>query len=400
LTAPLEGIKILDLSRLAPGPFCTMILGDLGADILKVEGPREGRLAMVMAIEERAIAYNALERNKRSIVLNLKLEPARKIFYQLAEKADVIVEGFRPGVVKRLGVDYDTIKEINPRLIYCSLTGYGQDGPYSNLVGHDVNYISIGGALGIMGIPGGAPIIPSNLVADYAAGGMNAAIGILAALIAREKTGKGQYVDIGMADGVVSLMASSLSRYFETDEVPKRGNELLTGGVPFYSVYETKDGKYVSIGCLEPWFYENLCRALGREDFIPYQGAIGEKREEIFSAFREIFRTKTRDEWFDYLSQWDICVGKVYLLDELATDPQLIHRNMILELDHPELGKVKQPGISVKLSQTPGSIRSFGPLLGQHTEEVLLELGYSKKRIEELREQGAIRVDFNRDKET
>jgi crotonobetainyl-CoA:carnitine CoA-transferase CaiB-like acyl-CoA transferase len=193
-----------------------------------------------------------------------------------------------------------------------------------------------------------------------------------------------------MADGVVSLMASSLSRYFETDEVPKRGNELLTGGVPFYSVYETKDGKYVSIGCLEPWFYENLCRALGREDFIPYQGAIGEKREEIFSAFREIFRTKTRDEWFDYLSQWDICVGKVYLLDELATDPQLIHRNMILELDHPELGKVKQPGISVKLSQTPGSIRSFGPLLGQHTEEVLLELGYSKKRIEELREQGAI----------
>ena len=390
MTAPLEGIKILDLSRLAPGPFCTMILGDLGADILKVEGPREGRLAMVMAIEERAIAYNALERNKRSIVLNLKLEPARKIFYQLAEKADVIVEGFRPGVVKRLGVDYDTIKEINPRLIYCSLTGYGQDGPYSNLVGHDVNYISIGGALGIMGIPGGAPIIPSNLVADYAAGGMNAAIGILAALIAREKTGKGQYVDIGMADGVVSLMASSLSRYFETDEVPKRGNELLTGGVPFYSVYETKDGKYVSIGCLEPWFYENLCRALGREDFIPYQGAIGEKREEIFSAFREIFRTKTRDEWFDYLSQWDICVGKVYLLDELATDPQLIHRNMILELDHPELGKVKQPGISVKLSQTPGSIRSFGPILGQHTEEVLLELGYSKKRIEELREQGAI----------
>jgi len=390
LTAPLEGIKILDLSRLAPGPFCTMILGDLGADILKVEGPREGRLAMVMAIEERAIAYNALERNKRSIVLNLKLEPARQIFYQLAKKADVIVEGFRPGVVKRLGVDYDTIKEINPRLIYCSLTGYGQDGPYSNLVGHDVNYISIGGALGIMGIPGGAPIIPSNLVADYAAGGMNAAIGILAALIAREKTGKGQYVDIGMADGVVSLMASSLSRYFETDEVPKRGNELLTGGVPFYSVYETKDGKYVSIGCLEPWFYENLCRALGREDFIPYQGAIGEKREEIFSAFREIFRTKTRDEWFDYLSQWDICVGKVYLLDELATDPQLIHRNMILELDHPELGKVKQPGISVKLSQTPGSIRSFGPILGQHTEEVLLELGYSKKRIEELREQGAI----------
>lgn len=390
MTTPLEGIKVLDLSRLAPGPFCTMILGDLGADILKVEGPREGRLAVVVSAEERAIVHNAVERNKRSIVLNLKAEPARKIFYQLAERADVIVEGFRPGVVKRLGVDYDTIKEINPRLIYCSLSGYGQDGPYHNMVGHDINYISIGGALGIIGIPGGAPAIPSNLLADFAAGGMNATIAILAALMAREKTGKGQYADIGMADGVVSLLSFALSGYFGSGVVPQRGNELLTGGVPFYSVYETKDGKYLSIGCLEPWFYENLCRALGREDLIPHQGASGEKREEIFSDFREIFRTRTRDEWFDYLSQWDICVGKVYEFDELATDPQLVHRKMILELDHPKFGKVRQPGISVKLSQTPGSIRSFGPVLGQHTEEVLLELGYSKESIEELKKEGAI----------
>ena len=390
MTTPLEGIKVLDLSRLAPGPFCTMILGDLGADILKVEGPREGRLAVGVSAEERAIAHNAVERNKRSIVLNLKAEPARKIFYQLAERVDVIVEGFRPGVVKRLGVDYDTIKEINPKLIYCSLTGYGQDGPYHNMVGHDVNYISIGGALGFIGIPGGAPAIPSNLLADFAAGGMNATIAILAALMARERTGKGQYADMGMADGVVSLLSFALSAYFGSGVVPQRGNELLTGGVPFYSVYETKDGKYLSIGCLEPWFYENLCRALGREDFIPHQAASGEKREEIFSAFREIFRSRTRDEWFDYLSQWDICVGKVYEFDELATDPQLVHRKMILELDHPKFGKVRQPGISIKLSETPGSIRSFSPVLGQHTEEVLLDLGYSKERIEELRKEGVI----------
>ncbi len=390
MTTPLEGIKVLDLSRLAPGPFCTMILGDLGADILKVEGPREGRLALGVSAEERAIAHNAVERNKRSIVLNLKAEPARKIFYQLAERVDVIVEGFRPGVVKRLGVDYDTVKEINPRLIYCSLTGYGQDGPYHNMVGHDVNYISIGGALGFIGIPGGAPLIPSNLVADFAAGGMNATIAILAALMARERTGEGQYADMGMADGVVSLLSFALSGYFGSGVVPQRGNELLTGGVPFYSVYETKDGKYLSIGCLEPWFYENLCRALDREDFIPHQGASGEKREEIFSAFREIFRSRTRDEWFDYLSQWDICVGKVYEFDELASDPQLVHRKMILELDHPKFGKVRQPGISIKLSQTPGSIRSFSPVLGQHTEEVLLDLGYDKERIEELRKEGVI----------
>jgi len=394
MSLPLEGMKVLDLSRLAPGPFCTMILGDLGADVIKVEGPREGKLAptgrSIPVDEEKEIAYNSLERNKRSIVLNLRSEEARQIFYQLAKRADVILEGFRPGVVKRLKVDYDTVKEINPRVIYCSLTGYGQNGPYHNMVGHDINYISTGGALGIIGIPGGAPIIPANLIADFAAGGMNSTIAILAALIAREKTGKGQYIDIGLADGVVSLMAQTLNFYYSGRSVVERGKDLLTGGVPHYNVYETKDGKYVSIGCLEPWFYENLCRALGREDFIPHQDATGEKMEEIFSAFKEIFRTKTRDEWFDFLSQWDICVGKVYELDELSSDPQLTHRNMILELDHPKYGKVKQVGISQKLADTPGSIRSFGPLPGEHTEEVLLDLGYTRERIAELRGEGVI----------
>ncbi len=393
MTLPLEGIRVLDLSRLAPGPFCTMILGDLGADVIKVEGPREGRLAPMALLavdEQRMTAHNALERNKRSIVLNLKSEPARHIFYQLAQGVDVIVEGFRPGVVKRLGVDYETISELNPRIVYCSLTGYGQDGPYSNLVGHDINYISIGGALGIMGLPGAPPAIPANLVADFAAGGMNAAIGILAALIARESTGRGQYVDIGMGDGVVSLMAAMLSRYFASGQVPERGNDMLTGGVPCYSVYETKDKKYISIGCLEPWFWENLCRALGREDFIPHQWAEGEKRGEIFENFRQLFATKTRDEWFEELSKTDICVGKVYSLAELAQDPQLSHRQMIAELDHPTLGKVKQVGISVKLSDTPGSIRGFAPHPGQHTDEVLLALGYTKERIEELRQEGVV----------
>jgi len=393
MTLPLEGVKVLDLSRLAPGPFCTMVLGDLGADVLKVEGPREGKLAPtgrnIPVDEEWEAVHNSLERNKRSIVLNLRSEEARQIFYQLVKSADVIVEGFRPGVVKRLKVDYDTVREMNPRIIYCSVTGYGQDGPYHNMVGHDINYISIGGALGIIGIPGGAPVIPANLIADFAAGGMNSTIGILAALMARDKTGKGQYVDMALGDGVVSLMAQSLSRYFSSGTVPERGNDLLTGGVPHYSIYEAKDGKYVSIGCLEPWFYENLCRALGREDFIPHQDA-EEKKEEIFSAFKEIFRTKTRDEWFDFLSQWDICVGKIYEPNELSSDPQLAHRKMILELDHPKYGKVKQVGISQKLSDTPGSIRSFGPLHGQHTEEVLRDLGYTGEQIEELRRQGTI----------
>jgi crotonobetainyl-CoA:carnitine CoA-transferase CaiB-like acyl-CoA transferase len=340
--------------------------------------------------EEREVAFNSLERNKRGLVLNFRIEEARQVFYQLAKKADVIVEGFRPGVVKRLKVDYDTIKEMNPRIVYCSVAGYGQTGPYSNMVGHDINYISIGGALGVIGLPNGAPVIPQNLIADFAAGGMNATIGILAALLNRDKTGKGQYVDIGLADGVVSLMAQPLGWFLSGRSTPRRGADLLNGGVPYYNIYETKDGKYISIGSLEPWFYEALCKALGREDFIPYQDTEGEKRQEIFAAFRQIFRTRTRDEWFQYLSQWDICVGRVLEIEEIASDPQVLERKMVVELDHPKYGKVRQVGISQKLSDTPGSVRRFGPLHGQHTDEILRELGYNRERIQALRKQGAI----------
>jgi len=387
----LEGIRVLDLSRLAPGPFCTMILGDLGADITKIEGPPGGRLIQPWLTDtEETAPYSALDRNKKSLGLNLKQKEARDIFLQLAEKTDIVVEGFRPGVVKRLGVDYDTLKKINPRIIYCSITGYGQDGPYRDLPGHDINYISFGGALGMIGSQEGFPTIPSNFIGDYAAGGMNAAIGILAALVARDKTGKGQYVDIAMTDGVMTLMALDLADYYAYGKIPQRGKEVISGGVPYYNVYQTSDNKYLSIGCIEPWFYENLCRALDREDLIPYQEAEGDKKAEIFSTLKDIFRSKTRDEWVDLLSKHDVPISKVYNVDELASDPHLIERKMILELPHSSLGKIKQAGISVKLSDTPGQVRSFAPTRGQHTEEVLLDLGYDKSTIEQLGEKGAI----------
>lgn len=398
----LEGIKILDMTRLAPGPYCTMILGDLGADILKIEeaGPLTGRRAEQArgtpnavprpSTSGRASAFNALNRNKKSIALNLKTEEARQIFYKLAETADVVVEEFRPGVTKRLGVDYDTLKKINPRLIYCAVTGYGQDGPYRDRVGHDINYISIGGALGIIGEKGRPPAIPHNILADFAGGGMHGAIGVLAALMAREKTGKGQFVDIAMTDGVVSLLGSLLSAHFAGGEVPERGNTMLSGAVPHYNTYQTKDGKYLSLGALEPYFFANLCRAVGREDFIPHENATGQKQEEIFAAFREIFLTRTRDEWFDLLGETDVCVGKVNTFDELAADPHLAHRQMIVEIEHPTIGKVKQVGISVKLSETPGKIRSLAPSSGEHTNETLTGLGYSEQRINELRQEGII----------
>jgi crotonobetainyl-CoA:carnitine CoA-transferase CaiB-like acyl-CoA transferase len=399
MTMPLEGITILDLTRLAPGPYCTMILADLGADVIKIEepGPPTGRRAAQAGSlspvppppygVDRHAPHWALNRNKRTIGLNLKHDEARRIFYQLAERADVVVEEFRPGVAKRLGIDYDTLRQRNPRLIYCAVTGYGQSGPYKDLVGHDINYISVAGCLGMIGEKGGPPVIPHNIIADFAGGGMHGAIGVLAALMARERTGRGQFVDIAMADGVVSMLASQLSTYFATGAVPRRGETVLDGGAHYYNVYETKDGKWLSIGAIEPWFYANLCKALSREDLLPYEFVEGERREEMKRTLRATFKTK----WFDILTQHDICVGKVYDLDETEHDPHLRAREMIVEIDHPEAGQVKQVGISVKLSETPGQIRFLAAPLGTHTEQVLTALGHSPQKIAELRAAGAIK---------
>jgi len=394
---PLEGIHVLDLSRLAPGPYCSMLLGDMGADVLVVEAPPEalrsggavGPMGAGGEEAERILAHNALARNKRSIVLNLRKEEARQVFYRLAESVDVVLEGFRPGVVKRLGVDYDTLRPLNPRLVYCSLSGYGQDGPYAAMVGHDINYISIGGALGAIGWPGQPPAIPLNVIADFAGGGLHAAFAILAALLAREKTGRGQYVDIAMSDGVMYLLAMPLTLYFYNGTVVRPGEHLLNGAAPSYNLYQTKDGGWISLGSLEPHFYANLCRALGREDFIPYQYDAS-KREEVFAYFREQFRTRTRDEWFEYLRQSDICVAPVYSLDEAAADPHNQARHMVVEVDHPRLGPVRQVGIGPKFSETPGQVRTTAPRAGQHTDEVLASLGHTREQIEGLRASGAV----------
>lgn len=401
----LEGIRILDLTHLAPGALCTMILGDLGADVIRIEAPpgvggRGAGLGMSPLGEEgrKRAAFDALNRNKRSVGLNLRSELGRGIFYKLARTADVIIEGFRPGVVKRLGVDYESVRQVNPQIIYCSLSGYGQDGPYSKFPGHDVNYISIAGALNLIGTAGQPPVIPLNLLADFAGASLHGVIGIMAALVARNKTGKGQYVDISYTDGAMSVITWFISQYFATGVLFSKGETWLHGAYPYYSVYQAKDGKYVSIGCVEPWFWENLCRALGKEEYIPYcispehffHKPEGEIWEKIFSDLRQIFLTKTRDEWFDFLSQKDVPVGKVYTLDEVFSDPQVLHREMVVELEHPSVGKVRQPGIAVKLSETPGKIRRLAPIFGEHTEEILLELGYDQSQIGELRQSSVI----------
>jgi alpha-methylacyl-CoA racemase len=398
--APLTGIKLIDLTKLAPGPHCTMILGDLGADIIKVEEPgaptgRRAEQAGATGKVKRVVGFgavptNALARNKKSIGLNLKSDVGKQIYLKLVQDADVIVEEFRPGVAKRLGIDYETLSASNPKLVYCAVTGFGQTGPFKDYVGHDLNYIATSGALSMIGRKDQPPTIPLNLLADYAGGGMHAAIGVLAALLARHQTGRGQYVDIAMLDGTMLLIAQALSTYFTNEKISKRGYTSMDGAAPYYNLYETKDGKTITIGSVEPWFYANLCRAIGCEEYITDQNNHS-KWTEMLQRFATIFKTRTRDEWYDYLTQWDICVGKMLTLDELEHDPQIRARNMIVEVETPTGEKVKQVGISVKLSDTPGSIRSLASKLGQHTDEVLGGLGYAQSDIDRWRESGAIR---------
>ncbi len=388
----LQGIKVVDLSRMAPGPFCTMVLGDLGADVVRVEEPGGGRMARARTSSAsddddiiRRSAFNALNRNKRSIALNLKQPAAQKVLHSLATDADVFVEGFRPGVVKRLGCDYETLRSLNPRLVYCSLSGYGQTGPYSKLAGHDINYISVGGALGVIGKDDGDPVIPYNIIADYAGGGMHAATAILAAIIARGHTGQGQYVDIAMSDGVAYMMASLLSEYFATGATPSRGKMSLNGGAPYYNVYRCRDGQYISVGCIEPWFWSALCEAVSREDLI--EGQFDTARAEYtIGELRKTFMEKDRDEWWELLSnREDIAAAKVSTLDEVAADPQNLHRDMVIEVDSIDGRPVKQVGIGPKLLSTPGSVRSLGVTVGHDTDEILSELGYSTAETAELR---------------
>ncbi|MDO8672155.1 MAG: CoA transferase, partial [Dehalococcoidia bacterium] len=368
MTTALEGLRILDLSWQGPGPYCTMLLGDLGADVIMVQEPaasgrRVGDKPSASPTDERRLAFNPLNRNKRSITLNFKNESARKIFCELVKTADVVVEGFRPGVSVRLGVDYATLKEVNPRIVYCSISGFGQTGPYKLLAGHDINYLGVAGALSMIGTKGGPPAIPQNYVGDMGGGGMHAVMGILSALLARQRTGLGQYIDVSLTDSVMSLMAWDFASYLMSGKVHTRGETFISGAAPYYEVFETKDGKYLSIGSIEPWLFAELCKALGREDLIEHQ-ANREKREEIFAFFRETFKTRSRDEWFAYLRQFDNCVAPVLAIDEVTEDPQVQARGMIAELNHPTLGKVRQVGVSIKLSDTPGSIRSFAPSRG------------------------------------
>jgi crotonobetainyl-CoA:carnitine CoA-transferase CaiB-like acyl-CoA transferase len=393
MAAALEGITILELARVAPGEFCTMILADMGAEVLKIETPPAGGGPVDEDERERA-PFSFVNRNKRSLALNLKAPEGQAIFHRLAAEADAIVEGFRPGVMERLGGGYETVSRLNPRLIYCSLSGFGQDGPYRDRAGHDLNYLALGGVLGLIGEPDRAPAIPLNIIADYGGASLHGAVGILLALFARERTGRGQLVDIAYLDTVVSLFAATphLRHYFRTGQAPGRGEGALGGGYPYYAVFETRDAKFLTVGCLEPRFWENLCRALGREDLIrfafdpdDFARAASPEARWARAELEAIIRSRTRDEWIAFFVAHDVCVAPVQAVAEAFTDPQVLHRGMVVEREHPRAGKVRQVGTAIKLSGTPGTVRRLAPYRGEHTDEVLRGLGYADAEIAALR---------------
>jgi crotonobetainyl-CoA:carnitine CoA-transferase CaiB-like acyl-CoA transferase len=364
-----------------------MLMADLGADVIVVEAPPGvGReVAEEMGVSERTKAFLPMGRNKRSVALDLKNEAMREAFFRLVDGADVVVEGFRPGVAARLGIDYEHVKQRNPALVYCSISGYGQSGPHSALPGHDLNYISVAGVLGAIGQPGQPPSIPLNVLADFAGGGLFAAFSILAAVISRRRTGIGQFIDMAMSDGVMSLACLAISDYLSTGTPPRPGEYYLNGAYPCYGVYATADGKWLSVACMEPWFWKNLCDVLDCEQYASEQFNL-DKFPEIFALLRAKFLEKTRDEWFALLKELEICATPVYGLDEALADPHNLERGMIEEVDHPDFGKIPQIGVAPKFSVTPGRVRSPAPTPGQHTVEVLREAGLSAEEIARLSE--------------
>lgn len=388
------GIRILDLSRLLPGAYCSLLFADLGAEVIKVEEPGLGDYARATRPYwgESGIGtyFLLLNRNKKSLSLNLKAAAGKEVFRRLVRTADVVLESFRPGVMERLGLGWEALRALNPRLVYCAISGYGQDGPYRDLVGHDINYMGYAGALSVTGPRGGAPLMPGVQVADLGGGSLLAAFGIAAALHHRRESGEGQFVDASMTDGVVSWLAPYLGPFFATGEVPGRGEERLNGGWACYQVFEAADGRHLTIGALEPKFWANLCRLLGREDLVSLQYAEGKTRDRVEAELRAIFRTRPRDEWVRLLHTADVCAGPVLTMDEVVRDPQLVHRGLFQEVRHPALGPVPQVGFPVRLSATPGRVEAPPPELGGHTDELLKELGYDAEAVAALRRDGVV----------
>lgn len=376
----LDDLKILDFSTLLPGPYATLMLADMGAEVLKISSASRPDIVLDYPpfIGDTGVSASQawLGRNKKTMFLNLKTGEGKAVVKELVKEYDIVLEQFRPGVMETLGLGYEDLKAVNPKLIYCSLTGYGQTGPLRDAAGHDINYMSRSGIISQAGRRESGPSLMNFQIADIAVGSMNSVIGILAAVNYRKNTGKGQYIDVAMMDGCVPFNSLDGAGFLVSGKEPKREGERLNGGC-IYDFYETKDGEYLSVGSLEPQFWSRFCTAIGREDLI--EGTVYPPNiDEVKAEIRGILKTKTRDEWVEVFSHYDACVQPVLNLKEaLLEDEQVKEREMVVDVKLPlhEDVSVKQLATAVKLSECPCEYKFAGYPTGYHTKEVIEQLG-------------------------
>ncbi len=384
MTRALEGLKILDLTMNLPGPYMTWLLASLGAEVLKVENPQGGDYARALGGKDGSSSpfFAAVNRNKKSLTLNLKSPEGREVLLRLLDDYDVLVEGFRPGTMAGFGLDFGSMQARQPRLIQVSISGYGQDGPFRLRAGHDLNYLSLAGIIGMTGTREGEPAIPGIQVADLAGGSLMALTGLLAALIQRDRTGQGQFVDTAMFDGAFSLATMVFSTVSSGMEEPRAGRMILNGRFPLYGIYETRDGRQMSFGAVEFKFWQNFCLAVGRPDLLGSQFGGPEVIEDV----KKIFLSKTQAEWVEFLKDVDACCEPVLWLDE-AADSELVRSRGLVHTWPDGRRCLASP---LRLSASPPSEELPAPGLGEHTDEVLTALGYEQEKIDRLRQIGAV----------
>lgn len=396
MTAALERLRVLDLTQVMAGPFCCQLLADMGAQVTKVEPIGKGdasRHAMGFRGKgDENVSFLAVNRNKNSIALNLKDDRGREVFYRLVADADVVVENFRPGVTARLGVDYEALREVNPRIIYASISGFGQTGPYASRPGYDLIAQAMSGVMSVTGEPDGAPVKSGIPIADLGAG-LYAAFGILAAYLAREQTGTGQHVDVSLFEAALALSVWETTELWTTGRVPKPFGSAHRLSAP-YQALRTRDG-YVTVGANNERLWERMCRAIGREDLLADERFATnldrvEHRPDLEAELETVFQEKTTEEWVELLLDAGVPSGPIRDYAEVCEDPHTLAREMVVEMTHPVEGRIRGLGVPVKLSETPGRVRRAAPLLGEHTVEVLDRHGFSAAEIADLREKGIV----------
>ncbi|MBN1474818.1 MAG: CoA transferase [Syntrophaceae bacterium] len=389
---PLDKIRILDLTRLYPGPLGTMMLADMGAEVIKIEdinNPDYMRYYPPYLCSESA-GFLAVNRSKRSFAVNLGTKKGVKLFFSLVKTADIVVEQFRPGIIDKMGIGYKNTRKIKKDIIYVSVTGYGQNGPYAIQAGHDINYIGYSGILSSTGKKETGPVIPGAQIADVAGGAYMTIIACLSALWAKEKTGRGQQVDVSMLDGILPLMTLQMAHYQAAGILPEPGQAALSGGLVCYGTYLCSDGKYIALGILEEKFWKNFCKMLDRQEWAGKQFVLGEEADSMRREIASLFLTKNREEWIAFSRKYDVCLTPVLEINELEKDRHLKARDMIIEQKHPVCGKIKGFGVPLKFSGTPATPGMPAPSLGNDTQAILKELGYSKSNIKIFQEEGVI----------